>query len=889
MTWSERARRARALAALLLGPLLATLLIGASGCGRAAEDGFLLAPLVVAGRYAVGRAGEDGLAFPSRPQVATVEIDHERRRAVVTGEGTWRWRGRVPEGARLVAGVQALPGAGAVGLEARVTLRDGREREVLDVVRAASPPADSTEAAAGPRWLTLRADLSRYAGREVSLEFSAVLAGAANGNERQAQIPAGSGIAGPAGGTTERQTADSISRQDQAGSETEVPAAGATGGQTADSIDEQDQAGSGTAVPSAGATGGGIGGPSSGARDPAVGPIARQTRRHSEAAIAWAPVALGSPSRAASRGEEQPPNILFILVDTLRRDRLTPYGYRRDTSPEIAARLAARGAVVESAYSQAPWTLPSVVSFLTGRYPGEMLGDDLASYGVPPGVATLAERLAALGYQTGAFMANPSLHAGAGFERGFGTFFAPPADVEWIRKHADLVNARALPWLAAHEGGARPFFAYVHYIDPHDPYENPETAGNRSAFLPGYTGPVTGEWVHGVYTGRLTLPDPPRDLAHLNALYDSEVHYVDRHVGELIGSLAPEALANTLVVLTSDHGEELFDHGGWKHGQTLYDEQIRVPLLVRWDGRIPPGRRLDGTVRLLDLMPTLVGAAGGEPDPDWHGIDLLPALSGTGPLPERPAFSQHLASGPLRAAVIEGGRKLILFNRETPFAPADNLQAHLWRLDLGRMAREELYDLGRDPGERRSLLASRPPLPPRLAGALHRQLDRQLPGLRVLARAAAAGSRLGGSIRFERPPAGWTPYFLAAGDRVALAGDRLDFDLGSEPLDKGFLVDGDVGAVLSIEARRDGVPLGPGGVRLGDGAPYAGSGGAPGPGGPVAPRLLAASAWPLGPGARQAEAGALHIWLHPPRRGGERRLEHDPETERRLRNLGYIQ
>ena len=132
---------------------------------------------------------------------------------------------------------------------------------------------------------------------------------------------------------------------------------------------------------------------------------------------------------------EETPNILFILVDTLRRDHLTPYGYGRDTTPEIARWLAAPGAVLEDAYSQAPWTLPSVVSLLTGRSPGEMLGEELASYGIPEKVPTLAERLESLGYETGGFVANPTLHAGAGFERGFQTFYAPPADLAWMRRH----------------------------------------------------------------------------------------------------------------------------------------------------------------------------------------------------------------------------------------------------------------------------------------------------------------------------------------------------------------------------------------------------------------------------------------------------------------------
>ena len=232
---------------------------------------------------------------------------------------------------------------------------------------------------------------------------------------------------------------------------------------------------------------------------------------------------------------------------------------------------------------------------------------------------------------------------------------------------------------------------------------NPDVVGNRSPFEGDYRGPVAGDWVHGIYTGKLVLPDPARDIAHISALYDSEVHYVDRAIGQVLASLRPEVLANTLVVLTADHGEELFDHGGWKHGQTLYEEQIHVPLIWRWDGHIPAGRRLAGTVRLLDVAPTLAAAAGAAPDPGWEGVDLLPALTGAAPLAERPAFAEGLAGGPLRAAAVLGRLKLIVFNRQEPFTPSDELQAHLWRQDLGRMARVELYDLAHDPGERHDL------------------------------------------------------------------------------------------------------------------------------------------------------------------------------------------
>ncbi len=354
------------------------------------------------------------------------------------------------------------------------------------------------------------------------------------------------------------------------------------------------------------------------------------------------------------------------------------------------------------------------------------------------------------------------------------------------------------------------------------------------------------------------------------------MRYVDRHIGVLLDTLAPEVLENTLVVLTADHGEELFDHGGWKHGQTLYEEQIHVPLIVRWDRRLPAGRRLPGTVRLLDLMPTLVAAAGGEADPAWDGIDLLPALAGAAPLARRPAFAQHLAGGPLRAAAVLGREKLLLFNREAPFETVDELQAHFWEIDRGRLGRVELYDLARDPGEKRNLAFVQPGRAVRLAPVLHGQLDRVLPGLRVVASGLPEGVRLSGSIRFARPPAGLIPYFTGPGDRVELAGDVVRFELAGEPLAKGFLVEGDFGEVAAVEATLDGRPLPPGRILIGPGAPYRG--------GPVRFDALFAAALPFERSGRQA---ALYLWAHRFEQGA-RTGAGDPETEQRLRALGYI-
>lgn len=584
---------------------------------------------------------------------------------------------------------------------------------------------------------------------------------------------------------------------------------------------------------------------------------------------AWGPVAVTATS---DRHQETRPNIVFVLVDTVRHDHLRAYGYDRDTAPELDRHLVVPGMVVGSAYAQAPWTLPSAVSYMTSRYPGELLGRDPAAYGIPTETPSLPEVLERLGYRTAGFLGNPTLREENGFGRGFDTFHSPEG-LEALYLNASDLHRRIEPWLRAHQH--EPFFLYAHYIDPHDPYANPDLVDGKSPWFDD-PGGISGEWIHGIYGGVLALEDAERDRRHLISLYDSEIRFADRFLGRLVETLEPEVLARTLFVFASDHGEEFFDHGGWKHGQSLYEEQIRVPLVFRWDGHIAPGGRLDATVRLLDVAPTLVAAAGGEPPADWQGVDLLPALTGAAPAPRLAAFSQHLAHGPLRAAAVLDGKKLIRFNRSEPFAPADSLQDYLYRVDLGRLDALELYDLAKDPAERRNLAGEpgAPALVAPLSPVLASHLDRALVGPRVLTEGLAPGAVLTGELELERAPEGWRPLFLGAEDRVELEGTTLRFRLVAEVEDKGFLLVGEPGDLLSARMTLDGRPLPPERLRLGAGTAW-GGGRAP------AATLLA---------TRYPSAGkvpGLRLWRPSGARPSEAAA--DPATREGLRALGYIQ
>ena len=576
-------------------------------------------------------------------------------------------------------------------------------------------------------------------------------------------------------------------------------------------------------------------------------------------------------------GREEPtrPNVLLIVVDTLRADRLGAYGYGRPTSPNIDRELAGKGVTLETAYSQSPWTLPSMISLFTSRYPGELLDDNPSTFGLPAHLETLPERMRGLGYRTAGFVANALLRDQNGFARGFETYYFPPVQRDH-RRHAENLTSRARDWLKT--VGEERFFLYLHFMDPHDPYDNSDMVDGRSPFYPDYDGELTGVGIGEFLDREKQRADPTvgvaaEDVAHWSALYDMEVRYLDRALGELLAAIPEQVLAETLIVFTADHGEELYDHGWWLHARTVFQELIRVPMIVRWDRRLPAGRRLDGTVRLLDLTPTILSAVGGEASSDWAGVDLLPYLEGTDPLPRLSAFaSAATRNRPLRAGLVAGGKKLMLFNRNERQVEPDENERGALEVDRRRLPRQALYDLRVDPGERRNLLRAVPDHPDlkRLQRGIHAQLNRQLTGLRVIASGLAPGSRLTGRLELDAP-ATWVSYFLADDDRVEQQGSEIRFELTADALDKGFVVRGDARTLQALAAAVDGVPLDASRIR---------AGGRPWQGGAVAAHGLTLDGW-----LAASEEAVLHVWYYKVERDVP---AEDAETRRRLEALGYL-
>ena len=593
-------------------------------------------------------------------------------------------------------------------------------------------------------------------------------------------------------------------------------------------------------------------------------------RRGSAGGWALLLVALGcgtDPYRLARR-----PNILLISVDTLRADHLPFYGYPRDTAPQLAARMAAGGVTFESAYAPSAWTVPSMATLLTGKDPSALVHvTDLRAFEVPRDEATLAERLHETGYQTAGFVGNFLLHGGAGFRQGFVTYRLVQGGLDSVTMPAERVLDPALEWLAARPRKHEPFFLFAHFMDPHDPYTSPELVDGRSEYYPDYAGPLRGEDVHEISVGATPLSDDPEaDLRHLEALYDSEIRHVDRAAGRLIDAVETASTRPTLVIFVADHGEEFLDHGGWTHSRTVYEEIVRVPMLIRLTGVVAGGRRVPELVGLEDVVPTVLAAAGVEHEP-MAGKNLLPVLLDPDrPPARRTVFVRHWNRGPIRAALLVGGTKTMIFNHRQPFSPEPGIEEFLHAEDLRRLPRFAAFDLERDPGES----SPREPTAAEIE-AVYRELDPTLDGLRVLLRGLEPGVTATGELGFRRPPAGTLPLFLADEDLVELSGRRLTFRLTGETAPKGFLVLGDFGALESAAALRvDG--SGEAALEIATGAGLRWSGR------PLAAVQLDSARWPAWSGRP-----GLSLWTRASRAlVADRPL--DAETRARLRALGYL-
>jgi arylsulfatase A-like enzyme/Flp pilus assembly protein TadD len=368
------------------------------------------------------------------------------------------------------------------------------------------------------------------------------------------------------------------------------------------------------------------------------------------------------------RGKARRPNVLLVTFDTTRADHLGAYGYARAQTP-VVDRLAAEGVVFENAYSSIPLTAPSHSTILTGKIPPAHGVRDNGLFVLGAEQQTLAEILKAQGYRTGAAIGGFPLVARYGLNQGFDfyddrltpTFDSPLAggapkrnEFAFEERRAARVNEAVFEWLAGAKRG-EPFFLWVHYYDPHQPHD----------------------------------PPAPYDQLFADHLYDGDIAYTDESLGTLLDRLRRDGLYDdTLVVLTSDHGEGLGEHEELSHSYLLYESTLHVPLVLRGPG-VAANRRVAGRVRLADVAPTVLDALGIPVPADMQGRSLKPLLSGgAGGRVERTHYAETLSPrlsqnwGELRA-LYEGS----------------------WKYIHG--PKPELFDLAADPKELRNLVESR--------------------------------------------------------------------------------------------------------------------------------------------------------------------------------------
>jgi arylsulfatase A-like enzyme len=318
----------------------------------------------------------------------------------------------------------------------------------------------------------------------------------------------------------------------------------------------------------------------------------------------------------------QAPNILLIVIDTLRADRLGCYGNERGLTPFLDS-LGARGTVFVNAYAPSSWTCPSVASLMTSRYPMQHRVVSFASK-LADEERTLAETLQPSGYLAGGFSANFRLLEALGYAQGFQHWRADLKHDGGLRG-GDL-RRQSMEWLdqARRSAPGQPILLYLHYMEPHAPYDPPEPF--RQQFLRKDDGALdaatANEYLVGLRWYKLTHPD----VEMLASLYDAEVASADAELRSLFAELEQrDFLRNAIVVVTADHGEEFWEHGNLSHGTSLYNESVRVPLLLIAPG-YAGGRRVEQNVSLVDVAPTLLDLLGLPREPRFEGRSLVPLL-----------------------------------------------------------------------------------------------------------------------------------------------------------------------------------------------------------------------------------------------------------------------
>ena len=453
---------------------------------------------------------------------------------------------------------------------------------------------------------------------------------------------------------------------------------------------------------------------------------------------AWSNVEVVSPHR------QNRPNVILVSIDTLRSDRLSLYGHSRLTSPALDA-WAADAVVFEQAVAASPWTLPSHVSIFTGI--------DAHRHGVnfdtpaPPRLVTLAELMRAAGYATLAVTGGGFVHPQYGLAQGFDSYRSFSARVGG-EDELEVGIEGALNLVGRYRD--RPFLLFFHTYEVHNPYQPRMPYFSRFTGLS--EGPMVGvkqmpeEAEDGFLDDgrRLTVVrkgEPERLLAIDEidlalALYDAGIAYTDAAIGRLLQHLKDLGLdRRTVVVVTSDHGEMFGEHGLFNH-VCLYDENLKVPLVIRDPNRRRAGHRISEQVRSIDVLPTLLDLTGIEPPPGIDGVSLVPLMEGRA-LPEAAGLAWSYAPSTNFGISLRERNRLKLISRNDP-----------WRFPASAQA---LFNLESDAAEEHPLTGPQPALK-RLSRMTNRVLAEDIPGVRVRIASSRAGRAYRGAIRSPLSP-----------------------------------------------------------------------------------------------------------------------------------------
>lgn len=403
------------------------------------------------------------------------------------------------------------------------------------------------------------------------------------------------------------------------------------------------------------------------------------------------------------------PNIIFILIDTLRADRLGAYGSTENLTP-VMDRLASNGVLFERANAAAPWTLPSMASLFSGFYPGVHHATDYkAVSGHEDGAGevrvfseqfdTLAERLRDAGYDTAAFVANPFIIPRHGFAQGFDRF---DHRFKGNTTPGKVLNDLAARWIQQRDAN-KPFFLYIHYMDPHAPYSPYRIARRvvqpmveRVADRAQHTRISSAErneyrnYFRKSMKGYSALPlhkELRNTVEYWRARYDAGVRQTDMFLADLRRQLGRAGVwKDALVVVTADHGEALGEHRLWSHGMSAYQNQLHVPLILRWPDHFAP-MRIHATVRMFDVTPTILDYLELGSFEAMQAESLRSLIDGTSSA-DRTAFAEAVNKHPDLRAVILGDWKLLA--------------------DVAGEDPPRLFNLAEDPGELRDLADAEP-------------------------------------------------------------------------------------------------------------------------------------------------------------------------------------